>query len=524
MTDRAALLIGVSRCGWGSFPELRAPCQDVVALKKALAKNQDETPNLKCEIRSNDATYGGIGRDNVSEAIDRYLSQDHDLFIIYFAGHAVTADKGGVAGLVTGTGHSMNLIAFRDLLERLDRARKIRNTVIFLDCCHAGAIMQLADRPLPAGVALFAATAENQQAIEKENQGVFTKVMIAGLEGAAAGRDGRVSVLSLYEYLDREMTEAGQRPIFATHLQRNITLRLCDPEPPHETEPLSPRTAKSLRSFFDKGTETTCIDVVNDATAEVALFADICGKAWKETGTADVLKQALGNDEFGGYLHARARLKGQKPDEMRYLTWSLQDHPNFTRLQRLLGDETPDAQEAKRKDDHVSHFKDELLAHWILKGIFSPVPIAFGIDFSTDEWCATVCEPYDQKLAVLISLSSSENYQIVLRQLARKMFRPDFEPRLRSLRRMKDPNDKEAYASYMGTRIKSSLIVPAQGEPGLALALVFEKRLLIASRDVPDGNGDYIQLNIDELMAIILATERLKEVIGRQYRIRKTDG
>jgi hypothetical protein len=82
---------------------------------------------------------------------------------------------------------------------------------------------------------------------------------------------------------------------------------------------------------------------------------------------------------------------------------------------------------------------------------------------------------------------------------------------------MKDPADAEAYATYIGTKIKSSLIVPAPGEPGLALALLFDKGLVISGKDILNDDADCIHLKIDELMAIILATERLKDAIGRRY-------
>ena len=82
---------------------------------------------------------------------------------------------------------------------------------------------------------------------------------------------------------------------------------------------------------------------------------------------------------------------------------------------------------------------------------------------------------------------------------------------------MKDPNDHDAYASYMGTKIKSSLIVPMQGEPGLALTLLFEKKLLLASRDNADSDNECLRVGIDELMTINLAAERLKDALCRRY-------
>ena len=376
MTDRAALLIGINDCGWGEdeFPVLQAPGHDVVDLAEVLSRNEDGTENVKSQIRS-DRKYGGIGRDDLSDAIDSYLGQDHALFIFYFAGHAVTEKNGGVAELIAGRGRGTNYIGMRDLLERLNNATKVRNTVIILDCCHAGAIMKLADRPLPAEVAIFAAAAENQKAIEKDKQGEFTKTMIKGLRGAAAGHDGRVTVLSLYEYLDRQMTEVGQRPIFATHLQRNITLRFGKPERPHETGPVSIRTARTLRSFFNKEIEKTRISVIDNAAEVIARFAEICYAAWRDTGTSDVLEEVLGKATFGGYLHTTARLKQGHPDQRRYLTWSLQNASNFTLLERLLGDDTPEAKEAHVKDDHAATFRNELLAHWLLKEISAEIQL-----------------------------------------------------------------------------------------------------------------------------------------------------
>jgi hypothetical protein len=395
MTDRAALLIGVDHCGLPGYPDLTAPSADIIKLEPLLMKNADGSANLKCELHSNNPEHRSISRDQLIEAMDRYLGQAYELFVIYFAGHAKRADHCGEAGLVTGPGRVMSIIPLREILDRLDKAIQVRNTVIFLDCCHAGGIMELADRPLPAGVAIFAAAGMNQEAIEQDGQGDFTRHMRLGLEGAAALRDGRVTVLSLYDYLDSEMKQAGQRPIFATHLKSNITLRWCCPECEPETAPLSPRTAKSLRCFFDKGQhiERPSIDVTEDAAAEIQRFGAICQKAWTATSTAEVLTEALASDHFGGYLHARARLK-ERSSELRYLSWSLQDRPGFTRLQALLGDDES-KEEASVKDVHKTAFEKELFAHWLLKGIFSPIPIAVAIDFSIDKWNVEVCEVYE---------------------------------------------------------------------------------------------------------------------------------
>jgi WD40 repeat protein len=156
---------------------------------------------------------------------------ERDTAILYLAGHGLNDPQGDYYYLPTDADVSQlpsTGIEDRTLLAALAELRG--RTVVFVDTCHAGDVLQghrgksdnarfLRELGSPeTGVAVLAASTGTQFAEENPawGNGAFTKALVEGLSGGAdARRTGRVTMLALMPYVAQrvgELTEMRQTP------------------------------------------------------------------------------------------------------------------------------------------------------------------------------------------------------------------------------------------------------------------------------------------------------------------------
>ncbi|HSS48429.1 MAG TPA: caspase family protein [Thermoanaerobaculia bacterium] len=225
MSRKLALLIGNSTYGPG-LPRLEKPDADIAAFAKVLADPaiggfDDVKPLL-------DATSATARRE-----VARFFSgrSPDDLLVLYFSGHGLRDDRGGLylaaqdteADLLRGTAVPAAFIS-----EEMDNCRS-RRQILILDCCYSGAFEHGAKGPAanPAtafkgnGIGRFVLTASDSMQLAWEdvaanNQGglsVFTHHLVVGLESGEADLDGDglIGVDELYDYVYARVVEENPR-------------------------------------------------------------------------------------------------------------------------------------------------------------------------------------------------------------------------------------------------------------------------------------------------------------------------
>lgn len=137
---------------------------------------------------------------------------------------------------------------------------KARKVFVALDCCHSGGLgaAKNAAPPAPApepltdfdrlhagdGRVVLASSRADEKSwvLPGDSYGLFTKHLLAGLEGGAAAPDGLVRVFELFQYVQPRVVRErpGQRPYFRAEVGENFALALAPARPattPAEYDP-----------------------------------------------------------------------------------------------------------------------------------------------------------------------------------------------------------------------------------------------------------------------------------------------
>lgn len=237
---RRALIVGID-----AYPgaPLRGCVNDAASLTAVLARNEDGSPNFDCKLIT--APSAMVTRPFLKESIARLFEHEADLALFYFSGHGTENNLGGY--LVTPDAkHYDEGVPMQDVLAMANRATKIREVAILLDCCHSGALGQvtaIANGPavLREGISVLTASRAGQAAVEIHGGGLFTELVKGALNGGASDVLGKVTIASVYAYVDQALGSWDQRPLFKSHLSKLISLRNCRPSVPLETLRLLPR-------------------------------------------------------------------------------------------------------------------------------------------------------------------------------------------------------------------------------------------------------------------------------------------
>lgn len=213
--------------------------QDAEAVGDILGRNKDGSPNFDCRILTGPPK--SITRTVLRKQIDELFAHEADIALLYFSGHGTENNLGGY--LVTPDIREYDEgVAMTEVLTRASQSRA-KEVVIILDCCHSGALGTVptigsanAEAILREGVSILTASRSTQVSLEiVGGQGVFTSLVLAALDGGAADVMGRVTVASIYAYVDQSLGAWDQRPLFKAHVAKLTSLRICEPLVPAET-------------------------------------------------------------------------------------------------------------------------------------------------------------------------------------------------------------------------------------------------------------------------------------------------
>ncbi|HEV2780202.1 MAG TPA: caspase family protein [Actinophytocola sp.] len=224
---RKALIVGID--DYATAP-LAGCVNDAIALAGCLSKHHDGSPNF--DVRLLSAPPDQITRSVLRGYIEQLFEKPADVALLYFSGHGTENNLGGYLVTQDATRYDEG-VALTDVLTLANRSR-VREIVILLDSCHSGALGQLPAidndyANIREGITILTASRSSEAAVETGGMGLFTSLVVAALEGGAADAIGRVTVASVYDYVEETLGPWDQRPLFKAHISTLVSLRNAQP-------------------------------------------------------------------------------------------------------------------------------------------------------------------------------------------------------------------------------------------------------------------------------------------------------
>ena len=248
---RKALFVGID-----DYPgsPLSGCVNDATRMHELLCKHHDASPNFGCRLIV--SSKEKITRPMLKEAIDELFKGDPDVALLFFAGHGTANNLGGY--LVTPDAKKYDEgVAMTDVLTLANKSNA-HERVIILDCCHSGALGQVPalnndQAILHLGVSVLSACRETEFSMEQNGGGLFTSLVVDALGGGSADVCGKVTVASLYAYVDEALGVWEQRPLFKSHVSKLVPLRVCAPA-------VSADLLRLLPGYFKKANDEFPLD------------------------------------------------------------------------------------------------------------------------------------------------------------------------------------------------------------------------------------------------------------------------
>lgn len=224
---RRALIVGID-----DYPNcpLNGCVNDANRIGEIISRNADGSPNFDCRYLL--VPSSTVERRTLAQAIEKMFATEADVAVFYFSGHGAIDMSGGYLMTPEAQTYSDGY-PMRDLLVHATKS-PVREAVVILDCCHSGEFgnlpeVEMNQALLREGVAVLAASRSHESSVEAGGAGVFTTLVYDALSGGAADILGRVTVGSIYAYVDLALSAWDQRPVFKAHLSKFTPLRRCEP-------------------------------------------------------------------------------------------------------------------------------------------------------------------------------------------------------------------------------------------------------------------------------------------------------
>jgi hypothetical protein len=234
---KRALVIGID-----DYPNapLNGCVNDAVAIANTIERNGDGSPNFSVRLLTSNEI--DVTRTVLSDAVGQLFTGDADTALLFFAGHGIINPITNNGFIVSQDGNrgawGMSLV---DILTLANNAYpRIKSTVIILDSCQsgfAGEVPTLGNDNIAligTGVTILTASHREGTAAEIDEQGLFTSILLDGLNGSSADIRGNITPASIYSHVDQTLGAWEQRPIYKANVQMFVTLRQVTPKIPLE--------------------------------------------------------------------------------------------------------------------------------------------------------------------------------------------------------------------------------------------------------------------------------------------------
>lgn len=231
---RKALIVGIDY--YKHISPLSGCVNDAFAVKNALERHADGTVNFATpRLLVGSGPTDLVEKNEIKAAVRELFRDDADIALFYFAGHGHIEDTGGFlcAGDCASGDDGFSLAELMVIANN----SAAKNKIIILDSCHSGIAGSRHD-PMTAeikeGVTILTASTSDQYAMEVPGggAGVFTKLFVDALNGAAANLMGDITPGSIYAHIDQSLGPWKQRPVFKTNVKRFVSLRKTTPPIP----------------------------------------------------------------------------------------------------------------------------------------------------------------------------------------------------------------------------------------------------------------------------------------------------
>lgn len=185
---RKALFLGINQ--YDTIKSLNGCANDARQMYEVLSKHADERPNFSSQVFV--SPEADLSKQFIMEKIEELFKGDLEVALFYFAGHGFF-NEGIDVGFILPKNYSTkegNGIRIDDILAVARKNKKIKNTIIILDCCQSGSagessVLRGGASILDEGLTILTACKENEYAMEGDlGHGLFTGLMLEALRGA----------------------------------------------------------------------------------------------------------------------------------------------------------------------------------------------------------------------------------------------------------------------------------------------------------------------------------------------------
>lgn len=226
---RKALIVGID--DYPSCP-LKGCVNDAKAIAELLKNNQDGSPNFDIKILDSIVNR----KELMFHLQSLFCDGTFEAVLFYFSGHGTKERDGGI---VTPDSDGLDFgISMNDILSFANKS-KSQNKIIILDSCYSGtmgeaSVINSTDSMIAPGVTIITSSNRDETSVEDpiKGHGVFTELLIQGLNGGAADVGGNITPASLYSFIDQSLGSWEQRPLFKTNISSFIPIRKVEPKVP----------------------------------------------------------------------------------------------------------------------------------------------------------------------------------------------------------------------------------------------------------------------------------------------------
>jgi len=235
---RKALVVGIDH--YSNSP-LHGCVNDAKRMISVLESNGDGSPNF--EVRSLISGETEVSSCILHEAIEELFSGNAETALLFFAGHGIVNEKTNAGYIVSQNGCKGSWgISLSEILHLANEAYpRVKSTVIILDSCQSGYAGEISGIGsdgqvsfIGNGVTILTACHRKGTADEQNGHGIFTELLIDGLNGAAADICGRITPAAIYSHVDQTLGAWDQRPIYKANVHTFVVLRRVEPKVPLE--------------------------------------------------------------------------------------------------------------------------------------------------------------------------------------------------------------------------------------------------------------------------------------------------